>query len=107
MDTLDKSILRKVSRKGKKLIGRRPDRIYRTMHGFHCIWDNVQRYGRDITEEEMLSLRERLKDDRNRIRLDSETNRQKQILFSQKRVKMKDNEGNIIKDVTYERRRIR
>jgi len=77
------------------------------MHGFHFIWENVQKQGRPITEEEMFELRRKLQDDSNRIRLDSETGRQKQILFSQKRVRMKDNEGNVIKDVTYERRRIR
>lgn len=84
LDDISKDKLRLTCRKGKKLCGKRPDRIYRTRRGFHLIWDSVKRFGRDITEEEMLELRRRLNDDGNRIKLDLGGNRIRQVLFSHK-----------------------
>lgn len=99
-------------RKGKKVCGKRPDRIYRTRHGFHIIFDNVQREGRPITEEECIMLREKLGDDPRRVHLDSYTGRLHQVLFSHKRVRfytsvIGDEERQLIKDETFVRRRIR
>lgn len=90
IDDTDRKNLKTVCRKGKKLCGKRPDRIYRTKHGFHLIWDTVKRFGRDITEEECFSLRKRLGDDTNRIKLDEHGHRLKQVLFSEKRYKVYD-----------------
>jgi len=84
LDTLEKQTLRRVCRKGKKVCGKRPDRIYRTRHGFHIIFDNVQREGRPITEEECIMLREKLGDDPRRVHLDSYTGRLHQVLFENK-----------------------
>jgi hypothetical protein len=53
-----------------------------TRHGFHCIWHNLP-----ITEEEMFELRKRLGDDSNRIKLDAQGHRVRQVLFSEKKVK--------------------
>jgi len=64
--------------------GKRPDRIYRTRHGYHLIFSDVQREGRPITEDESLEIRRKLNDDQNRIFLDSHTGRLHQVLFSQK-----------------------
>jgi len=79
-----------VCRKGKKVCGKRPDRIYRTRHGYHLIWMDVQRQGRPITEEECIILREKLGDDSRRIHLDEYTGRLHQILFSEKKYRVYD-----------------
>lgn len=75
-------------RKGKKVCGKRPDRIYRTRHGFHLIFMDVQKEGRPITEEECKTMRETLGDDSNRLRLDSYTGRLHQVLFSEKKYRV-------------------
>ena len=111
LDDLSKEKLRWTCRKGKKLCGKRPDRVYMTRHGFHLIWDNVMKYGRPITEEEMFEMRRKLNDDGNRIRLDSHGHRLKQVLFDQKQVRFfncpDEGDRNLIKIESFKRIRIR
>lgn len=113
IDDTDRKNLKTVCRKGKKLCGKRPDRIYRTRHGFHLIWDTVKRFGRDITEEECFSLRKRLGDDTNRIKLDEHTGRIRQVLFNEKKVSFfsypddRDGERKLIKIESFKRIRVR
>lgn len=111
LDSLSKEKLRWTCRKGKKLCGKRPDRIYMTRHGFHLIWMDVQKQGRPITEEEMFELRKRLNDDKNRIHLDLSGNRIRQVLFSEKKVKFfncpDEGERTLTKIMSFKRVRIR
>jgi hypothetical protein len=111
LDSLDKEKLRWTCRKGKKLCGKRPDRIYMTRHGYHLIWMDVQKQGRPITEKGMFEYRKRLNDDGNRIKLDLCGNRVRQVLFSEKRVKFfnvpDEGERSLTKIESFKRIRVR
>jgi hypothetical protein len=100
--------------KGRVLIGRTPDRIYKTRKGYHLIWDDVRKKGIPITEEQSMRYRKLIGDDRNRLRLDSVSDKRlKQVLFCQKDIflyepaKSFDDEKKLISHETYYRRRIK
>jgi hypothetical protein len=111
IDDLSKEKLRWTCRKGKKLCDRRPDRIYRTRHGYHLIWDAVKKFGRDITEEEMFELRRKLGDDENRIKLDLHGHRIRQVLFDQKQIRFyncpDESDRTLVKIESFKRVRVR
>jgi hypothetical protein len=95
--------------KGRLLIGRTPDRIYKTRKGYHLIWE-----GLPISAEQSMRYRKLIGDDDRRIHLDSVSNKRlKQVLFCQKDIyiydpaKSLDEEKKLIRHETYIRRRIR
>lgn len=95
--------------KGRLLIGRSPDRIYKTRKGYHLIWEGLH-----LTQEQSMRYRKLIGDDQNRIRLDSASGKRlKQVLFSEKTVRYYDpakdfnEEKTLIKEETYFRRRIK
>ena len=89
--------------KGRFLIGRTADEIYRTRRGFHLIWYNVP-----ISEEKMFRYRKILNDDKRRIELDRNCPlKPKQVLFCEKKSTYYDDEGNIRHEETHKRERIR
>jgi hypothetical protein len=62
----------------------------------------------DISEKKSIELRKKLGDDKNRIRLDIESEKKpKQILFQEKTVRYLDKDGNVEKEFHYQRERIK
>jgi len=89
--------------KGRILIGKTADEIFRTRRGWHLIYENL-----DISQERSLELRKRLGDDPKRIYLDTNCpKKQQQILFSQKVRREFNNEGMMTSEQIYDRERIR
>lgn len=90
------------------LIGRMPDRIYKTRKGYHCIWE-----GLPISEETSMRWRKLIGDDSHRIALDKQGKRIRQVLFCQKDIffyepaKSLNEEKKLIKHETYIRRRLK
>lgn len=83
--------------KGTILLRKLPYKIRKTKRGVHCLWR-----GLNISEEKSYIYRKMLRDDETRIALDRcSPKRQKQILFSDKKVYQYeyDSFGNFVKKV--------
>ncbi|MEM2919009.1 MAG: hypothetical protein QXY62_05890 [Candidatus Altiarchaeota archaeon] len=93
--------------KGRFLIGKPPDEIYKTRKGYHIIWS-----GLPITFEKSIELRKKLGDDKNRIRLDlCGKKRLKNVLFDEKTIRYyrinENGERELIKQETFKRQKIK
>jgi hypothetical protein len=92
--------------KGRMLCKKPADRIYKTKHGFHIIWESI-----NIPEETMFRYRKIIGDDSNRIKLDMHGHRLKQVLFSEKHYRLyechEDGERKLIKEESSRRERIK
>lgn len=67
--------------KGIILCKKFPYKVRKTEKGWHLIWKGLK-----ISDEESLRYRKMLGDDPNRIKLDEESTRIKQVLFTEKQV---------------------
>jgi hypothetical protein len=95
--------------KGRILLGKSADNIYKTRKGWHVIWHSLP-----MTEQASITYRKILGDDKNRIRLDHFSNKRlHQVLFSEKTIryydpaKSLDEDKTLLKTETYIRRRIK
>jgi hypothetical protein len=90
------------------LCGKPADSIYRTRRGFHIIWRNLE-----ISAERSMVLRDKLSDDRIRMKLDTHGNRLRQVLFDTKIYRVyeipedEDGERKLVKQETFKRQKIR